>query len=49
MVGIVVKIGGYCQTEKRPTVLSAQLTGDRMTARYVNAMCDTTALLYTDK
>src|SRR5258708_21374700 len=48
-VGIVVKIGGYCQAEKRPTVLSAQLTRDRMTARYVNAMCDTPALLHTDK
>ena len=32
-VGIVVKIGGYRQAEKRPTVLSAQLTRDRMTAR----------------
>src|SRR5260221_5519064 len=48
-VGIVVKIGGYRQAEKRPTVLSAQLTRDRMTARYVNAMCDTPALLHTDK
>jgi len=32
-VGIGVKIGGYRQAEKRPTVLSAQLTRDRMTAR----------------
>src|SRR5260370_38584409 len=48
-VGIVVKIGGYCQAEERPTVLSTQLTRDRMTARYVNAMGDTTALLHTDK
>src|ERR1700681_2776983 len=46
---IVVKIRGYRQAEKRPTVLSAQLTRDRMTAGYVNAMCDTPALLYTDK
>src|SRR3984893_18081072 len=48
-VGIVVKIGGYRQAEKRPTVLSAQLTRDRMTARYVNPMRDTHALLHTDK
>src|SRR5216684_6408218 len=48
-VGIVVKIGGYRQAEKRPTILSAQLTRDRMTARYVHAMCDTPALLHTDK
>ena len=48
-VGIVVKIGGYRQAEKRATVLSAQLTRDRMTARHVNAMCDTPALLHTDK
>jgi hypothetical protein len=48
-VGIVVKIGGHRQAEKRPTVLSAQLTRDRMSARYVNAMCDTPALLHTDK
>jgi hypothetical protein len=48
-VGIVVKIGGYRQAEKRPTVLSAQLTRDRMSARYVNAMCDPPALLHTDK
>ena len=48
-IGIVIKIGGYCQAEKRPTVLSAQLTRDRMTARYVNAMRDTPALLHTDK
>jgi hypothetical protein len=48
-VGTVVEIGGYRQAEKRPTVLSAQLTRDRMTARYVNAMCDTPALLHTDK
>lgn len=37
-VEIVVKIGGYRQAEKRPTVLSAQLTRDRVTAGYVNAM-----------
>ena len=49
MVGIVVKIGSYRRAEKRPTVLSAQLTRDRMTAGYVNAMCDTPALLNTDK
>jgi hypothetical protein len=48
-VGIVVKIGGYRQAEKRPTVLSAQLTRDRMPAGHVNAMCDTPALLHTDK
>src|ERR1700682_4387022 len=48
-VGIVVKIRCYCQAEKRPTVLSAQLTRDRMTAGYVNAMRDTPALLHTDK
>lgn len=48
-VGIVVKIGNYRYAEKRPTVLSAQLTRDRMTAGYVNAMCDTPALLNTDK
>src|SRR5260370_14465211 len=48
-VGIVVKIGGYRQAEKRPTVFSAPLTRDRMTARYVNAMCDTPALLHPDK
>jgi hypothetical protein len=48
-VGIVIKIGGYCQAEERPTVLSTQLTRDRMTAQYVNAMCDTPALLHTDK
>ena len=43
-VGIVVKIGGYRQTKKRPAVLSAQLTRDRMAARYMNAMRDTPAL-----
>src|SRR6266851_10386102 len=48
-VGIVVKIRGYRQAEKRPTVLSAQLTRDRMTAGHVHAMCDTPALLNTDK
>lgn len=48
-VGLVVKIGGHRCAEKRPTVLCAQLTRDRMTARYVNAMSDTPALLYADK
>ena len=48
-VGIVVKIGSPRYAEKRPTVLSAQLTRDRMTARYVNAVRDSPALLYTDK
>src|ERR1700739_2445093 len=48
-VGIVVKIGGYCQAEKRPTVLSGQLARDRMTAGDVNAMGATPALLHADK
>ncbi len=48
-VGIVVKIGGYCQAEKRSAVPSAQLARDCMTAGYMNAMCETPALLYTDK
>ena len=48
-VGIVVKIGGYRQAEKRPTISSAQLTRDRMAAGYLHAMCDTPALLHTDK
>ena len=48
-VGIVVKIGSYRYAEKRTTVFSAQLTRDRMTARYVNAVCDSPALLYTYK
>jgi hypothetical protein len=48
-VWIVVKILRYRLAEKRSAVLSAQLTRDRMTARYVNAMCNTPALLHTDK
>jgi hypothetical protein len=47
-VGIVVKIGGYRQAEKRPTVLSAQLTRDRVTTGYVNPMCDAPILLHTN-
>jgi hypothetical protein len=48
-VGIVVKIGGNRQTEKCPTVLSAQLTRDRVTIEYVNPMCDAPILLHTNK
>jgi hypothetical protein len=42
-VGMVVKIGSHRCAEKHPTVLSAQLTRDRMMARYMNAMSDTPA------
>ena len=46
---MVVKIGSHRCAEKHPTVLSAQLTRDRMMARYMNAMSDTPAPLYADK
>lgn len=48
-VGIVVEIGRDRQTKERSAVPPAQLTRDRMAARYMDAMRDASALQHTDK